>query len=91
MRLRFSWWPIQPIGIAFGAARPMEVTWVSVFVAWLIKLIVVKAGGIRLYNTAKPIFIGFIVGGFLMWGLGSLLDTIFFGFPRGGHRLLYGI
>jgi len=89
MRLRLSWWPIHPMGIAFGTVWPMEVIWLSLLLAWLVKLIIIKTGGIRLYNKFKPFFLGFIVGGFFMTGLGSLVDTIFYRLPRGGHRLIY--
>jgi len=89
MRLRLSWWPIHPVGIAFGTVWPMEVIWLSLLLAWLVKLVILKTGGIRLYNQAKPFFIGFIVGGLFMTGFGSLIDTIFYSLPRGGHRLIY--
>ncbi|MFP4354317.1 MAG: DUF6785 family protein [Phycisphaerae bacterium] len=36
--------------------------WGSVFVAWLIKKLVIKYGGMNTYKKAKPLFIGLVVG-----------------------------
>ena len=64
LRYRFTWWPLHPVGLAVASAWPMSGMLLNVFLAWLIKLIVLRAGGIRLYERSKPFFIGMICGYF---------------------------
>jgi hypothetical protein len=55
-------WPLHPIGLLvvttyFGN----EILW-SVFFGWLLKVVIVHYGGARAYRSAKPLFLGLIVG-----------------------------
>ncbi len=34
----------------------------AIFIAWLVKLMLLRYGGLRAHNVAKPLFLGFIVG-----------------------------
>jgi hypothetical protein len=47
------------------------------FVAWLLKWLLLRAGGLRLYRAGLPFFLGLIIGHFalagLLWPLFSLL------------------
>lgn len=36
--------------------------WLSIFIGWLIKYIVMRYGGLRMYRVARPIFLGIILG-----------------------------
>ena len=60
----------------------------SVFVTWLVKLIVLRLGGIALYRKAKPFFIGMIVGYTLSLIASLIVDLIWF--PGQGHNLFWG-
>lgn len=74
-RLAWSWWPIHPIGILVCATTPMAKIWFSIFLGWLIKVLVMRYGGVQLYKRLKPAAMGGIaaeaavVGGFLVLGL----------------------
>jgi len=46
--------------ICFG--YPGKMVWFSLLLGWAIKALMVKFGGTRLLRTAKPLFIGLIVG-----------------------------
>jgi hypothetical protein len=35
--------------------------WTSIFIGWLLRVVMVGFGGARLYAGARPVFIGFIV------------------------------
>ncbi len=62
LRLRFTWWPLHPIGYLMLDTFPAAQLWFSIFLGWLAKLLIVRFGGSRAYAAAKPFFIGLIVG-----------------------------
>lgn len=78
MRYRFAWWSIHPVGFAVCMALPVKMGAFSVFLAWLVKLIVLKMGGIQLYRRTIPLFIGLIVGYVVGVGLSLVVDSIWF-------------
>jgi len=86
-RFRFPWWPIHPIGYAVSFTWPIWMSASSVFLGWLCKFIVLRVGGISLFNRLKPAFLGLILGQFFACGVGLVVDLIWF--PEQGHRL-YG-
>ena len=51
MRMRFIWWVFHPAGFAVSSSWSMNVFWGSIFVSWLLKLILLKLG--RYQNTSK--------------------------------------
>lgn len=62
LRLVFAWWPLHPVGFLMIGTFPGNVLWLSVFVGWLCKVVVLRFGGSSLYTAAKPFFIGLLVG-----------------------------
>jgi hypothetical protein len=63
LALRYSWWPFMPVGYLFATTTTFpNVGWYSIFVGWLIKVVIVKFGGGSLFQRAKPFFIGIIFG-----------------------------
>jgi len=86
-RFRFPWWPVHPIGYVVSFTWAIWMSASSVFVGWLCKFLVLRIGGIKLFNTLKPAFLGLILGHFLACGVGLVVDIIWF--PEQGHRL-YG-
>ena len=59
-RQRLVWWPFHPIG--FPVSLATYKMFLSILIAWAIKTAVLRLGGPRLYNTLKPLFLGFIIG-----------------------------
>jgi len=76
LRSRFLWWPFHPIGFAIGPIWIMDQIWFTVFLAWLIKLSVLKYGGLKLYRTLRPLFLGLILGQFVCNGTWLIIDLI---------------
>lgn len=62
MRTRFAWWPLHPLGYALQATWTVIVFWFPMFVAWLIKSLILRYSGMRLYRSLRPFFIGMILG-----------------------------
>jgi hypothetical protein len=89
LRYLFPWWPLHPLGMAFGHVAIFQWVHFNIFIAWLAKTIIMRVGGIKLFNAAKPFFLGLIFGQFLIIGLGLLLDLLFFNQLGGGHAF-YG-
>ncbi len=59
---QWAGWPIHPIGLAIALTNTIAIDWFGVFLAWLIKLAVLRYGGISLYRKTLPIFVGLILG-----------------------------
>jgi len=89
LRFAFPWWPVHPLGFAFAMVLPVELTFFSIFIAWLVKSIIMRSGGVRLYNAAKPFFLGLIFGEFFISGSGFFFDLIFFN-ELGARHFMYG-
>jgi hypothetical protein len=77
-RHRLAGFPFHPLG--FAVASVIQVTWVvlSIFLAWLIKTIIIRFGGLRLFQQAKPFFLGLVLGHLTGAGLVGILDCFFF-------------
>ena len=73
-RQRLPWWPVHPIGFPIGANSMMNHVWFSVFLAWLIKRIVLKFGGAGLYQRSQAFFLGLISGQVLCNGIWLIID-----------------
>lgn len=79
LRMNLAWWPFHPVGYATSGSWSMEQLWLCVFLAWAIKVILLKYGGTRAYRPAAPFFIGLIMGDFCIgsvWNLyGIIMET----------------
>ncbi len=65
-----SAYSIHPIGLTVMSTAFMRLSWLSCFLAWLIKAQLVHYWGPRAYEGAKPFFLGLICGQYvanLMW------------------------
>ncbi len=72
--LRWTWWPFLPVGYLVSMTWYVQLGWLSVFLGWLCKLLIVKYGGASAYQKAKPFFIGLVVGEALAAGLWGLIN-----------------
>lgn len=62
LRLRFTWWPIHPIGYLFMNTWPMHMLWYSVMFGWLARTLVLRFGGAKLYLGVQKAMMGLIIG-----------------------------
>jgi hypothetical protein len=77
--LRYAAWPLLPVGYVVCFTWYMQMAWFSIFLGWLCKVVVVRFGGIRFYQKAKPFFIGIIFGEALAAGFWLVVNLILAG------------
>lgn len=62
-------WPFHPIGYAVAHTDSMDYMWMPFLIAWLVKSVVLRYGGIKLYQRLVPVFMGLIMGDVVVAGL----------------------
>ena len=72
---RFPWWPIHPMSLPISAMRMTDLIMLSVFLSWLLKLLILKYGGPALYHRGKPLFIGLVAGHFTSMCAWAVIDA----------------
>ena len=76
LRQRFLWWPLHPIGFPIMANWIVDWMWFSVFLAWLIKVTMLRYGGAQLFNRSRIFFLGIITGRMLITGFWLVVDYV---------------
>lgn len=72
LRMQWLWFPLHPIGYLAANSWGMQINWASFFIGWLLKVLITRYGGLKLYNRLMPFFLGLLVGDALtnaLWGL----------------------
>ena len=82
LRYRFAWWPLAPIGMVVPPTSAVH-SMFSIFLAWGMKALILKIGGVEAYRRFRPLFLGFLVGHALGVLLSFIVDQIWF--PGQGH------
>ena len=77
-RYLFYWWPLNPIGFAIGASGPIRGVVFTLFMAWLVQVILLRIGGVGLYRKAQPLFLGMLVGYVIGVLAAYLVDSMYF-------------
>ena len=76
MRVSFVWWPFHPAGYALALSYAMEYFWLPIFIAWGLKLLIIRYGGIALHRRVIPFFLGLILGDYTMGALWAIIGPI---------------
>ena len=61
LRLRMAWFPFHPVGYAVSSSWSLSLLWLPLMVAWIVKLCILRYGGLRAYRQALPLFLGVIL------------------------------
>ncbi len=72
LHYKFLWWPFHPLGFPISSA--FGSMWFSVFVAYILKSVILKYGGPNLYRKAVPFFLGLILGEIVPAGFWLIID-----------------
>jgi hypothetical protein len=86
MRKAFLWWPVHPVGYAMFSSWATLVLWFSFFLGWLMKFVIVRYGGASAYRSARPLFLGLVLGESFMCGFWNLIGYI----TGHGYRIMPG-
>lgn len=66
LRSRLPWFPFHPLGYALSGSWTMMVFWFPCLVAWLLKSLILRYGSMKLYARLRPLFLGAVLGEFIM-------------------------
>jgi hypothetical protein len=77
LRARFFGFALHPIGLAVASSWSIHLIWTPLFVAWLIKLLVTRYGGLAAYRRFLPFFYGVILGDCVAGTFWAVLSVLF--------------
>jgi hypothetical protein len=80
LRTRLPWFPLNPLGYAIAPTWTMYVFAWPFFIAWVLKTLVNRYGGITLYRRLAPFMVGMILGEFTMAVFWAMMSTPRIGF-----------
>jgi hypothetical protein len=88
--LSFPNWPLAPVGYLTANTFYIRTAWFSLLIGWAVKVAVVRFGGARLYNEARPVFVGLIFGEAIAAGIWMVvtLSLVSMGYAVERVRLL---
>jgi len=74
VRQQLLWWPLHPLGFVISTTWMAQFVWFSVFLAWMVKFVILRYGGPGLYRASRPFFLGLILGHFSVAGFWLIVD-----------------
>lgn len=74
LRFHIPGFPLHPLGLTVAATIPISFTWFSIFIGWLLKFLILRYGGQKLYRRLQSLFLGIIIGAFLTAGIWMFID-----------------
>jgi hypothetical protein len=72
-RTRFVGFPLHPAAYALNMSFANDFFWCDMFVAWLIKALILRYGGMNVYRKGLPFFLGLILGDFVTGAIWSIV------------------
>ncbi len=75
-RMRIAGWPFHPAGYALGMVFGLDYVWLPILIAWLLKVLVLRYGGLRAHAALIPLMCGLILGEFVVGSFWSSLSVI---------------
>ncbi len=65
MRAMFTWSPFHPLAYAIAPTYAMIVLWFPFLMAWILKSLIMRFGGIETFRKLAPFMIGLVLGEFM--------------------------
>lgn len=72
-RMRFTNFPFHPVGYVLCNTYTISYFYVPFFLAWLVKVLVQRFGGVRLYRQSLFFFMGLVIGDMMTQALWVLI------------------
>jgi len=82
LRQRYLWFSLHPIGFIMMQTPCMYAMWVSILIAWVLKVAILRYGGPNGLRKALPLFLGIAFGDIFMMMFWLIIASI-----TGKHRL----
>ncbi|MDA1193106.1 MAG: hypothetical protein O3A46_15630, partial [Candidatus Poribacteria bacterium] len=76
IRAQFLWMPLHPLGYAMANSWGMQNLWCPLFVAWLLKFVILKQGGLGAYRKMVPFFLGLALGDYVFGYTWSMISVL---------------
>ncbi len=76
MRAKFLWWPFHPAGYALAVSYALDYFWFAFFVAWVLKALLIRYGGMKMHNAFVPFFLGLILGDFVIGSVWAIVGPL---------------
>ena len=76
MRARFLWWPFHPAGYALAVSYAVDYFWFAFLIAWVLKSLLIRYGGMKMHNAFVPFFLGLILGDFTIGSIWAIVGPI---------------
>ncbi|MCC6441997.1 MAG: hypothetical protein IT210_00930 [Armatimonadetes bacterium] len=76
LRTRFVAFPLHPVGYAIASSYSSTFIWSTALITWLVKLLILRYTGLKGYYRAAPLFLGLLLGEFIIGSLISLLGVL---------------
>ncbi len=76
MRVKSLWWRLHPAGYAVSSSHGMKATWFMFFLAWFIKWMLLKRGGLKAHRSAIPFFLGLVFAEVLVGSFWALMGVL---------------
>ena len=67
---------LLPVGFVTSYGAFIQNVWFSIFLGWLVKMLLLKYGGAKLYQSARPLFVGLIFGEALAAGIWLVVNAV---------------
>jgi hypothetical protein len=74
-RQRLPGWPLHYLGLPIGDTWVMSWVWFSILLGWLLKMVILKYGGLQAYRAGRPFFLGLIIGQISCAGFWMIVDA----------------
>lgn len=76
LRVRLPWFPFHPVGYAVSSSWSLSLLWLPLMAAWLIKLTLLRYGGLKAYRQALPFFLGIVLSECVVGSLWMLVGIV---------------
>ena len=76
LKMRFVGWPLHPVALPIACAWITDAYLPAIFMAWLVKAVVMRYGGLRLHRQALKFFLGVIIASSVVAFIRSIVACI---------------
>ncbi len=75
-RLQFNAFPLHPLGFALSSSWAIGICWMPLLIAWVLKALTMRFGGLTAYRRAVPFFLGMVLGDCVLGSIWALLSLL---------------